>query len=502
MTNKKNQTLKLRKLGIDTYKESVIYMRSDCHVCISEGFQAHARVKVKLNNNSIVATVNIVTSELLGSGEVSLSDYAWKLLGAKNGDEVVITHARHVESTKYLRAKIYGKDLEQNEIQAIINDIALGRYSDIYISSFITACAGGRMTIDEIAYMTQAMISAGETLYWDADLVVDKHCVGGLPGNRTTPIIVSIITAFGLHMPKTSSRAITSPAGTADTMEVLAPVELTAAEIKDIVKKENGCIVWGGSISLSPADDIMIGVERSLNLDSQAQLVASILSKKISAGSTHVLIDIPVGDTAKVRSLEEAHKLKNYLTIIGEKLGIVVKVLITDGQQPVGRGIGPALEARDVLLVLKNDKNAPIDLRLRALTLAGLILEFSPIVKQGTGLELATSILDSGQAWNKFQSICQAQGGMRNIPIAEHTHDYLSHRSGIVTGIDNRRLALIATLAGAPADKVAGVDLHVKIGDKIKINDALFTIYAHSTGNLEYALRYIAEGNEIIQIKA
>lgn len=501
MNANKKQALQLRKLGIDTYKESVIYMRADCHVCISEGFAVHARVNVTLGDRCIIATLNFITSELLGTGEAGLSDNAWQLLAAKVGDEIIVTHAKHVASLSFVRSKIYGNDLTKDEIHEIINDITFGRYSDIYISSFLTACAV-KMNIDEMRNITQAMVDSGDKLSWHSSIVVDKHCVGGLPGNRTTPIVVSIVAAFGLTMPKTSSRAITSPAGTADTMEVLAPVDLSIAEIKNIVGKENGCIVWGGSISLSPADDIMIGVERSLNLDSEGQLVASILSKKIAAGCTHVLIDMPVGPTAKVRSHEKARMLKNYLISIGKDLGITVKVLITNGMQPVGRGIGPALEARDILAVLKCDKDAPFDLRSRALTLAGCILEFSPEVKQGTGLSLATAILDSGKAWEKFQAICNAQGGMRDIPKAEYTHNYLSKVDGIVSDIDNRRIALIASLAGAPTDKMAGVDLHVKIGHVIKINDILFTIYAHSLGGLEYTLHYIEQGNEFIKIKA
>ncbi len=498
----KKSTLYLKKLGINTYKEAVIYMRQDCHICRSEGFEVQARVKVTLGKKSIIATLNTIDSDLLGHDEASLSGYAWDLLAADEGGEIEITHAKPVDSLSFMRSKIYGNELSSEQISQIIEDIALGRYSDIQISSFLTACAGGRMTKNEITYLTKAMVDAGDTLVWNSDIVVDKHCVGGLPGNRTTPIIVAIVAAFGLTMPKTSSRAITSPAGTADTMEVLAPVELNSSSMKNVVDKKGGCIVWGGSVSLSPADDILIRVEKALNLDSEGQLIASVLSKKIAAGSTHVLIDIPIGPTAKVRSQEVANTLKEYLESVGTSLNIAVKVIFSDGTQPVGRGIGPALEARDIVSVLQCDQNASQDLRQRALSLAGNIIEFSPEIKEGDGIKIATEILDGGEAWRKFQAICEAQGGMREIPKAKHFHSYQAKMAGIVTQIDNRRIALVAKLAGAPSDKVAGVDLHIFVKDKVKKGDSLFTIHSYSQGELNYALNYLNDdNNEIIKIK-
>jgi len=308
------------------------------------------------------------------------------------------------------------------------------------------------------------------------------------------------VAAFGLTIPKTSSRAITSPAGTADTMEVLAPVDLEIGAIRKVVEQEHGCIVWGGAVSLSPADDMLIRIERVLDLDSEGQLVASVLSKKIAAGSSHVLIDIPVGPTAKVRSMEMAQVLGRNLEQTGNALGLGVRVHISDGTQPVGRGIGPALEARDILSVLQNDPHAPQDLRERALDLAGHILEFSPQVKSGHGRQRARELLNSGKAWAKFQAICAAQGGMREVPLAAHRHPIVAKQAGIVTNIDNRRISRVAKLAGAPTDKVAGVDLHVPRGTRIEVGQPLFTVHAQAPGQLDYALNYIEEQGEIVRI--
>ncbi len=501
MLNRPKPVLKLKRLGINTYKEAVVYMHDKCHVCRAEGFEVQARIKLTHNDKSIIATLNIVNSEILKQGELGLSEFAMQTLNAKEGDKIRISHPPTIDSLGYVRSKIYGHELPDKYFQSIINDIVAGRYSDIHISSFLTACAGGRLNRQEIIHLTSAMVESGKKLKWGKSLVVDKHCVGGLPGNRTTPIVVAIVAAYGLTMPKTSSRAITSPAGTADTMEVLAPVNLDVETMCKVVEKENGCLVWGGSVALSPADDLLIRVEKALDIDSEGQLVASVLSKKIAAGSSHVLIDIPVGPTAKIRSIEMVEELSRFLEETGSALGVSIRVHTSDGTQPIGRGIGPALEARDVIEVLTNRPSAPLDLRERALDLAGHTLEFSPKIKNGQGRKIAETILNDGKAWSKFQAICEAQGGMRKIPKAKYTHSVEASKSGQVVSIDNRRIARVAKLAGAPTDKVAGVDLYSPIGTIIEKGQPLFTVHAHAPGELDYALNYLEGHQDIINIQ-
>jgi thymidine phosphorylase len=498
MKNNEN-TLRLRRLGIDTYDEPVIYMRADCHVCRSEGFEAHSRVSVRLNGKVIIATLNMVTSNLLHVHEASLSDSAWRLLDAQDGDEVALSHPEPVDSLSHVRAKVYGGRLDEAAIHAIVKDVADRRYSDIHLSAFITACAGDRLDTRETVALTRAMVAVGEHLSWGRTPIVDKHSVGGLPGNRTTPIIVAIAAAAGLTIPKTSSRAITSPAGTADTMETLAPVNLDIATMRRVVEREGGCIVWGGAMHLSPADDILIRVERPLDLDSEGQMVASILSKKAAAGSTHVVIDMPVGATAKVRDAEAARSLGILLVEVGKAVGLEVRIVVTDGAQPVGRRIGPALEARDVLAVLQGAPDAPRDLRDRAVRLAGELLDLAN--QAGAGAELAHEILDDGRAWRKFQAICEAQGGMRMPPRAAHTQAVTATRAGKVTLIDNRRLARIAKLAGAPTSPAAGLELHTPVGAVVERGQPLFTVHAEAPGELAYALDYVAAKPQTVHIE-
>ena len=493
--------LKARRLGIATHEEAQVFLHQGCPVCRSEGFSSHARVLVSNDSRSIVANLYQVTSGIVECDEAGFSDSAWERLGLEDGALVRIIHAPPLDSLSAVRGKVYGRPLDNKTATAIIEDVAQGRSSNIQLSAFLTACAARPLERDEIVALTRAMIDVGDRITWGGGKILDKHSVGGLPGNRTTPILVAIVAACGLTIPKTSSRAITSPAGTADTMETMAPVELDLVQMRRVVERENGCVVWGGAVHLSPTDDILIRVERVLDLDSEGQLVASILSKKIAAGSTQLVVDMPVGATAKVRSREAAEMLSRSLVDVGHAFGLNTRVIAADGSQPVGRGIGPALEARDVLAVLQCKPEAPQDLRAHALVLAANLLEIGGAARDGEGAVLAAEILDSGRAWAKFQRICEAQGGMRTPPVAPHRHNVVANHAGRVANIDNRRLAKLAKLAGAPEDRAAGLDLHVRLGVRVENGEPLYTIHAESPGELIYALHFARHNPGIIEIE-
>ena len=299
-------------MGINTYQEPLVYMHRDCHICRSEGFEASTRLLLEAGSEKLIATLNVVENDSLKPGHIGLSNITRDSLKLAAGDTVSVSHAPFVKSLGALRKKVYGHALSDSEMLSIIRDIGRHRYRDIEISSFLSVCAAGRLNVDEIIYLTQAMVEVGQKIDWgDEAQIFDKHCIGGLPGNRTTPLVVAIASAAGLKVPKTSSRAITSPAGTADTLETLFDVEFDIADMRRIVSEAGACMVWGGGVNLSPADDLMVRIERALDLDGEGQLIASVLSKKIAAGSTHAVIDIPVGATAKVRNHNDAEHLAN-----------------------------------------------------------------------------------------------------------------------------------------------------------------------------------------------
>jgi thymidine phosphorylase len=326
-------------------------------------------------------------------------------------------------------------------------------------------------------------------------MVVDKHCIGGIPGNRTSMIVVPIVAAHGLTIPKTSSRAITSPAGTADTMEVLARVDVGSDEMHEIVAAENGCLVWGGHANLSPADDVLISVERPLAIDTPEQMVASILSKKLAAGSTHLVLDLPVGPTAKLRDRERFVRLRKLFEYVSDQIGINTTVLATDGSQPIGRGIGPWLEARDVMQVLERHPEAPRDLEERAVLLAGHVLEFDPALRGGQGIVRARELLHSGAALAKMRRLIAAQGAPpQATSLGTLTHDVPATEDGVVTAIDCLRLARVARLAGAPMDKGAGVDLFKRIGDPVERGEPLYRIHAVFEADFRFATQFAAAG--------
>ncbi|MCX2720932.1 thymidine phosphorylase family protein [Roseibium salinum] len=485
-------TLAIIPAAIDTYRQPVVYMHEDCHICRSEGFAAQTRIRIDLGSRWLIATLNVVMrGGWLNVHAAALSASAWEALGASEGDRARFSHPEPPASTSAIRAKAYDGRLNEADFAGIVRDTLENRLSDLELAAFFAACAGERMDTRETVSLTRAMQAAGATLVWGGRAILDKHCVGGLPGNRTTPIVVAIVAAAGHLIPKTSSRAITSPAGTADTMEVMAPVALDTAALRRVVEAEGGCIVWGGGIHLSPADDHFIRIEHVLDFDSTGQLVASILSKKAAVGATRVLIDIPVGPTAKVRSAHAARVLGSMLISVAEAIGLHVELHRSDGSAPVGRGIGPVLEAMDVLAVLRRNADAPADLRTRAIDLAGKLLDMASGSGLRSGRDLAQSLLDSGAAEAKFMAICAAQGGFREPAPAFQSTEITAPTAGKVAAFNNRLIARVAKLAGAPRQKSAGVRLLVRSGDRVEAGEPLYEIHAETPGssNMRAAMR-------------
>jgi thymidine phosphorylase len=492
--------LKARRLWLESQQQPIVLMHKDCPICRSEGFTARTRVQLRHGDRTALATLYQVGDNILSPDEAGLSESAWSKLAVEEGGEITAVHPRPLASMSSVRAKLYGRRLGDAEFREIIGDIVAERYSDVELAAFVAAFASRPCALTETVALTRAMVGAGEQLSWPSAVVADKHSVGGLPGNRTTPILVAIVAAAGLTIPKTSSRAITSPAGTADVMETMTNVDLDAALMREVVEREGGCLAWGGSVRLSPADDIIIRVERELDVDCDTQLIASVLSKKIAAGATHVLLDIPVGPTAKVRTEEEARALSQHLVAVGKRFGLSVLPSISDGAEPVGRRIGPALEAHDVLAVLRGTEGAPEDLRQRALTLAAKLLAFAGGMSAPEAAAGAERILVSGAALRKFMAICAAQGGFREPPVAPLTDTVSSPKHGVVSLLDNRLLGRTAKLAGAPRAASAGLEMHVKLRQPVARGTPLFTLHAESEGELAYARAFVDRNPDIVTI--
>ncbi len=487
-TGNSRPQLKIKRVNLDTGRENVVVISRRSTALRPDIFRGFSRVELRSNSRIMLATLLLTDDGLVAPDELGLAEPAFRRFAEPAGSLVTVTPATPPESLDAVRAKIQGHVLSAAEIGSIVDDITHYRYSDMEIAAFLIGSASF-MTSGELLALSRAMAEAGTQLKWEGHTVVDKHCIGGIPGNRTSMIVVPIVAAHGLMIPKTSSRAITSPAGTADTMEVLARVDLGVEAMKEVVTACHGCLVWGGHVNLSPADDILISVERPLSLDTREQMVASIMSKKLAAGSTHLLIDLPVGPSAKLTTTMEAMRLRKLFEFVGDHFGIAVEVIITDGRQPIGNGIGPVLEAQDVMAVLGNEAGAPTDLREKSLRLAAHLLEYDPELRGGTGYARAKELLDSGTALKQMHKIIEAQGPSNcSSDLGGLTADIAAPRDGVIEAIDCLRLNRLARTAGAPIDKGAGIRVFKKVGDWVAQGEPLYRIHAVDESEFDLAL--------------
>jgi putative thymidine phosphorylase len=447
------------------------------------------RVKLKSDRSKLTCILDI-TRDHFPKNKIGLFAEAYEELNIEHGDVVEVTVADKPTSLLAIREKLDGKRLNPTQLNDIVKDIVHGDLSDVEMTYFVSGCYAHGLNDDETAALTKAIVKNGKKLVFKNKIVADKHCIGGVPGNRVTPIVVPIIVAAGVLMPKTSSRAITSPAGTSDAIETVCNVKINAHKLMKIAEKVGGFMVWGGGVDLAAADDRMIRIRNPMSLDPEGMLLASIMAKKHSVSANRVLIDIPVGPGVKIKDAARAVHLKKRFMKIGKMLGMKVKVIVTDGSQPIGNGIGPLLEMLDVIGVLKNAPDAPTDLRDKAIMESGILLELTEKAKRGFGKKMAERLLDSGAAYKKFQQIVKAQGAKRIPKLADFKANVGAQIAGIIKAIDNKYISHIARIAGAPKDPTAGLFIHKKIGDKVKKGEALYTIYASNEERLKYALEF------------
>ncbi len=495
----KKYTCKVKVIDIFTGKKIIVLNEEEAKEHdIYSGF----RTQIKFGNEIHNVIVD-VSKDLVKPGQVGVFRDLAAVHKFKSGDSVEILHMDQPDSITYIKKKLDKGTLSDKEISTIVDDIMKDRLSEIETSAYITAAYINGFSDDEVISLANATVRSGEQLDLGKKPILDKHCIGGVAGNRTTMIVVPIIAAAGLYIPKTSSRSITSAAGTADTMEVLANVTFGIDELRSIVLKAKGAVVWGGGMKLAPVDDKLIRIRHPLSLDPEGMLLASILGKKKCVGAQYVLVDIPTGRGVKIPYVERANELGKHFISVGTKLGMKIEALITDGAEPVGNGVGPALECSDVLEVLAG--KGPEDLRHKSLLMAGKLLELCKKVPVGKGQDAAKTILDSGKAMSKFREIIDLQGGdskvkISDLPIGNYTYEVKCEEGGSIFHIDNKAVSKIARIAGSPRDKGAGVLLHRTRGDHVERGDSLLTIYANSESKLDFAIK-AAEHLEVVEMR-
>lgn len=455
------------------------------------GVRAMDRVRVRSPETAVEfpAVVNVAEGFVL-PGSIGLSRELAQRIQIHAAAPLEVRPAPRPESIDSIRRKLDGRELSPKEVDMVIHDIASGHLTAIELTCWAAGIHMHGMTTEETVACVQAMVDTGQRIEWGDTVCYDVHSIGGVPGNKYAPIVVSIVAAAGLTVPKTSSRAISSACGTADFMEVFSPVAFTVEQLKAIAQKVGATLAWGGGVSLAPADDEIIRVEYPLGLDPPAQVVASVLAKKVAMGVRHVLIDLPMGPGAKVKDRQEADAMARRFSQVGSRLGLDVRCEPTPGGHPLGRAVGPLLEAREMLAVLESGAG-PAALVAKSCKLAGRLLEVGGKAPPGGGEQEARRILQDGRALRKFLEIVEAQGGDpdvrsdRLVPGA-HAFDALACRDGPFD-FPNAALVAVARSAGAPHAKGAGVLLAHDVGDLLRTGQTAFRVHAETASHLANA---------------
>ncbi len=492
--------LKMKSIipGLDTSAKTLAII--DKYDANRLGVEPLDRIVVNHGKKEVTCVIDVDKGTLINSGYILLSNEVAKILDIKDGNEVYIRRREELLSKKYIRKKVDGKKLSYKEYYEIVNDIIKRNLNDLELTSFIIGLYINGMTTQESADLSMAMVNVGEKLTFNRKVVVDKHSIGGIPGDKTTILVVPTLASLGYIIPKTSSRAITDPAGTADREEVMMNVSLDLKKMKKVVEKTNGCMLWGGSLHMSPADDLIINIERPLRIDSV--LLPSILSKKKAAGSKYVVIDIPTGPDAKIKTIKEAKKLAKKFHDIGKKMKMEIFAASTSARQPLGRAVGPALEAREAIENLMNPTES--DLISKVTGLVGILISRIEKISFKEGRNRALNALKSGSSYSKFIEIANAQGAKvldpKKIHIGKYKFHVKSNKNGYLNYISNHHIVSIAKAAGAPYDKAAGIYLEKKLGDYVRKGDVVFTIYSDHKDNLEIALQILKEEKDVFKI--
>ena len=486
--------LSLKHLAINSFNENIVYIHRDCDIYKVDDVKHMTKIEIHGGAKSIYAFLQVVDDDkIVKINELGLNTEAFKLVNLPEGANVSLTLSNPAPSLLSIKRKVAGNVLSSGEYAAIINDIIARKYSNMDIASFLVA-SGSFMTTAEVLALTEALVG-DSIISWDNEnIVVDHHTLGGVPGNKTDIIITAIVAAYGLPIPKTGSHSLTSCAGVADTFSVLANVNLDDDTFKAVVKETRGAIACYDSLSISKANKITSRVERHLGVAQQQHIVAHILAIKLAAGITHLVIDIPVGPTSRIKTTNEAMRLRKLIEYIGDMLSIEIDAVITDGSEPIGNGIGAVLEARDVMKVLRNKDNAPQDLREKSLFLAGRILEFDPKLRGGQGYHVAKEILTSGRALESINRIIHAQGKAPLPQLGHLTRDIVATKSGVIEKIDNSRISKIGVLAGAAQHAGAGLDLLKKVGDNVEQGEVLYRIHSMNATDFAFA-NSVVDGN-------
>ncbi len=486
--------LKIRHLPVKSFGENIAYIHRDCTLYKVDDINKVTKLELHKGGKTIFAFLQITESDELAPDEIGLNDEAYTALNMSEGSSVHVSLATPSISTSALHNKISGNVLSSAEYSAIINDIDSGRYTKMDVAAFLVACSVS-MSPAELVALTEAMISK-KILHWDDKvMVVEQNSLGGVPGNKTDLIVMAIVASYGLPMAKTCVHSMSACADVADTMETMANIDLTPAKFQKYVRENNASVVCSDSLGVSNVERMLHSVRSQLGINQNELAASAMLAMKISSGVTHLVLDVPVGPNARMRTANEALHFKKQIEYVGDMLGMVIDVVISDGSEPIGNGIGAVLEARDVMKVLRNYDDAPRDLREKALFLAGRVIELDPNVRGGQGYAVAEEILDSGRAYEAFQKIVNTQGVHQVPNIGPYAREVVAPYDGIIKSINNDVINKIGIYSGATQCLGSGIDLNKKTGDRVKSGDVLYTVYSCNAGDFDVVSLLVEQNN-------
>lgn len=496
--------LKVKKLNFEAGNVKVVVLNANDASKL--GQKAGDRLLLKKIDvddiKPLIVLLDIAHSDtIVAQGEIGIFLDIIKDIGVEN-KELSVVPAEAPQSYKYIQKKVHGQKLSTEEINQIIADSVSGHLSPIELATLVTGVTINGMDNEEMTALTFAEARSGTIFDFGPD-VFDKHSTGGVPGNKVTLIIVPIVAAAGLIIPKSSTRAITSPSGTADSMEVLAPVSFDSEELKKLVAKVKACIIWGGALDTSPADNILIEIERPLHMDPIGLMIPSIVTKKLSMGVKKMVLDIPVGGGTKFPTPADGSKFAHIYKEIARNVGIEAECALTLAHQPIGHCVGPALEAVEALDLLIDYKKGPNSLIEKSTALAGILIEMGGKAEKGKGQAVAKEILRSGKAYEKMREIIEGQGGdpaikPEDIKIGQYFKEFYAETSGHITEVNNSIINQTAKAAGCPHSKLSGVEIFKKQGARIEEGDLIFKIYSDSQNRLRRAEKIYNSSSPII----
>lgn len=459
------------------------------------------RITSKVTGQTVTGRVMVSANFVPKQGSVGIPKLFHNHFPA---DELVEVLPVHFEEGKGILTKmLHNQQLSDEEIKLFIEGITNHEVTSIQTSAFMLTQHFKSIDLKEVEVIAKAFADSGNKFEWKGP-VYDKHSIGGVPGNKVSLLIVPILAAAGLLVPKVSTKAITSASGTVDTMGLLTNVDFNPDELYEICSKTKGAIVSGERLKIAPTIDVIIEqAGYPLGIDPPSLILAGITSKKVAMGVDFLVLDVPVGKTNETKfNLSEGRAWGRTFVDLAQSLGMTAKIGLTYGSVPVGHTIGPALEAREGLSTLMDPKHAPNSLVEKSTALAGLVFEMAGMSNRGHGQSYALEILQSGKAYAKMRSIIEAQGGdpeikPEDIPLAPHSVDITAPANGWPVEIKNKALTAVARAAGAPVHPGAGVEILTK-KESVKKGEVIMRVYAHSDSAIDEVRAIIAKTQPIV----